>query len=84
MRLAASPAAAATGCRYASAAATATASACPRLTGGAVRLEDPILEYRSSDLTSIDRGTGERQEARKLGAARALDRLRPSGGNAGP
>jgi hypothetical protein len=44
MLLAAVPAAAATGCHYATAAASATASACPRLAGGAVGLKDPILE----------------------------------------
>jgi hypothetical protein len=54
MRLAAGPAAAATGCRSATA-ATATASGCPRLTGGAVGFKDPILDYRSNDLTAIDR-----------------------------
>jgi hypothetical protein len=53
MRLA-GPAAAATDGRYATATATATASGCPRLTGGAVRLKDPILDYRSNDLTAID------------------------------
>jgi hypothetical protein len=57
MRLAASPAAAATGCRYATAPAAATGSGCPRLTGAA-SLKDPILDYRSNDLTAIDRGTG--------------------------
>jgi len=35
------PAAAATGCHSAAASAAASASACPRLTGGAVVLEDP-------------------------------------------
>ena len=59
MRLAAGPAAAATGCRYAAAAATASGSGCSRLTGGAVELEDPILDCRSNDLTAIDRGAGE-------------------------
>jgi len=54
MRLAAGPAAAATGCRNATATATATRSGCPRLTGGAVRLKDPILDYQSNDLTAID------------------------------
>ena len=83
MRLAAGPAAAATDGRYATAAATASDAACPRLTGGEGRLEDPILDYRSNDLTAIDRGTGERQEARTRRAARAFHRLRPSGGNAG-
>jgi len=77
-------AAAATGCRSATASATASGSGCPRLTGGAIRLKDPILDYRSNDLTAIDRGTGERQEARKRRAAGAFHRLRPSGGNAGP
>ena len=84
MRLAAGPAAAATGCRYAAATAADAGSGCPRLTGGAVRLKDLILDDRSNDLTAIDRGTGGRQEARKLRAARTLHRLRPSGGNAGP
>ena len=45
MLLAAGAAAATAGCRYATAAATATASACPRLTSGAVTLKDPILDY---------------------------------------
>jgi len=49
-------AAAATGCRSATAAATASGSGCPRLTDGAVRLKDPILDYRSDDLTATDRG----------------------------
>jgi hypothetical protein len=71
-------AAAATGCRSATATASASRSGCPRLTGGAVRLKDPILDYRSNDLTAIDRGTGERQEARKLRVARAPHHLRPS------
>jgi hypothetical protein len=57
MRLAAGPAAAATDCRYATATATASDAACPRLTGGEGRLEDPILDPRlsSNDLTAIDR-----------------------------
>ena len=86
MRRGAGSAAAATGRLSGPATATATASGsgCPRLTGGAVRLKHPILDYRSNDLTATDRGTGERQEARKLRAARALHRLCPSGGNAGP
>jgi hypothetical protein len=62
MRLAAGPAAAATGCRFAT--ATASDAACPRLTGGEGRLEDPILDYRTNDLIAIDRATCERQEAR--------------------
>jgi hypothetical protein len=68
MLAAAATAAAATGPRSA---ATAAAAASPRLTGGAARLKDPILDDRSDDLTAIDRGTGERQEARKLTAVRA-------------
>lgn len=65
-------------------ATAASRSGCPRLTGGAVGLKDPIRDCRSDDLTAIDSGTGERQEARKLKSCRALHRLCPSGGNAGP
>jgi hypothetical protein len=36
----------------------ASASGCPRLIGGAVRLKDPILDDRSDDRTAVDRGTG--------------------------
>src|SRR5207245_4099176 len=50
MFLAAAPAAGANGCHPAAAAPTASGSGCPRLTGGAVRLEDPILDYRSNGL----------------------------------
>jgi len=74
--LAAGAAAAATGCRSATATAAATGSGCPWLISGAVRLKDPTLAYRSNDLTAIDRGTGERQEARKRRAACASRRLR--------
>jgi hypothetical protein len=77
MRPAGSAATAATGLRSGPATATATGSGCPRLTGGAVRLKDPILDYRSNDLTAIDRGTGVKR-ARWLRAARALYRLCPS------
>lgn len=66
MLLAAAAASAATGCRSATATASASGSGCPRLTGGTVRLEDPILDYRSSDLIAIDGGAGERQEGREL------------------
>src|SRR5215469_15065206 len=52
--------------------AAATGSGCPRLTRGAVRLNDPILGDRSDDLTAADRGTGERQEARKRKRPRSL------------
>jgi len=62
MLLEPAPAAAATGCHYATAAATASATACPRLTGGAVVLKDSILDYRSNGLIAIDRGTGGREE----------------------
>jgi hypothetical protein len=58
-------------CTGAAAAATATSgtdarsaaaadSGGPRLTGGPVRFKDPVLDYRSHDLTAADRGTGER------------------------
>jgi hypothetical protein len=77
MLLEPAPAAAATGCRSATAAAPATA-ACPRLTGRAVRLKDPIFDYRSNDLTAIDRGTGEPQEAREPRAARLLFACAPA------
>jgi hypothetical protein len=53
MLLAADPATSATG--FHSAAAAGSSSGCPRVTGGAVRLKDPILDYRSNDLTAIDR-----------------------------
>ena len=85
MRPAAGSAAAAATGRLSATATTAAASGsgCPRLTGGAVGLKDPILYYRFNDLTAIDRGTGERQGARKLRAVRAPDRLRSNGGSAG-
>jgi hypothetical protein len=51
------------------AAATAAGSGRPRLTAGSVRFKDPILNDRSDDLTALDRGTGERQEAGRLRAA---------------
>ena len=80
---AAATAATAAGLR-AGAAAAASGSGRPRLTCDAVRLKDRSLDYRSDDLTAIDRGAGERQEARELRATRVLCCLRPSGGNSGP
>lgn len=57
------------------AAATASGSGRSRLIGGSVRFKDPILDDRSDDLTAIDRGTGEHQEA---GRRRAAPRSSPS------
>jgi hypothetical protein len=54
MRFEPAAAAAAAGCQLASAAAPAAGSGRPRLTAGAVRLKDPILNHRSYDLTAID------------------------------
>ncbi len=44
-----------TGRRSGPATASASDPGSPRLTGGAVRLKDPILDYRSNDLTAIDK-----------------------------
>jgi hypothetical protein len=61
--------------------ADAAAGPCsPRLTAGAVRLKDLVLDYRPSDLTAIKRGTGKVRERVGQSRLRCLHRLRLSGG----
>jgi hypothetical protein len=67
-----SAATAATGLRSGPATATASGSGCPRLTGGAVRLKDPVLELSTNDLTAIERGTGGHQRGAYAKNARAI------------
>ena len=82
------PAAAATGLlsgpASASAAGSGSGSGCPRVTDGAVRRKEPIVELSTNDLTaSIERSTGEVRERVSQERARYLHRLRLTGGNLG-